>query len=231
MDMTGEPYPKRRIDAMSGVLMLVTVAALAGVAWMRLGWSSTPVGSTAAVGAEAPPLRLIDLETSEPVVLVGLTSKVVWVVFWSAGSPSGQSCLTALEAATRRLRTHRRFAMVTAAVESDDPAAVAGGGPVGRFQAAGLPGRPRDPAAVRRRACRSSPARPARRRWSDPRHGPGRRPARHRPDRRGSPPTARRAGSGRRDAVCFRDTSSSLADRLVSHAMGMRCTLAKPGRM
>ena len=30
MDVTSEPYPKRRIDAMSGLMMLVTVASLAG---------------------------------------------------------------------------------------------------------------------------------------------------------------------------------------------------------
>ena len=124
MDVASEPYPKRRIDAMTGMMMLVTVAALCGAAWMRFGRSSAPEASTASVGAEAPPLRLIDLDTSEPVMLVGLSSKVVWVVFWSTRAPSGRSCLAELEAATKRLRTHRRFAMVTAAVESDDPIAV-----------------------------------------------------------------------------------------------------------
>jgi hypothetical protein len=124
VDVTSEPYPKRRIDAMGGLMMLVTLAALAGAAWLRYGRSSATEASIAAVGAEAPPLRLIDPETSEPVVLVGLNSKVVWVVLWSAKASSGRSCLAELEAATKRLRTHRRFAMVTAAVESDDPAAV-----------------------------------------------------------------------------------------------------------
>ena len=133
-------------------MMLVTLAALVGAAWLRFGRSSATGGRRrAAVGAEAPPLRLIDLETSEPVVLVGLNSKVVWVVFWSAGAPSGRSCLAELEAATKRLRTHRRFAMVTAAVESDDPAAVRAAVRGGRRPAAGLPGRPRDPPAVPRR--------------------------------------------------------------------------------
>ncbi len=124
MDVTSEPYPKRRVDPMTGLMMLVTLAALAGSAWLRFGRSSAPEASTVAVGAEAPPLRLIDPETSEPVVLVGLNSKVAWVVFWSAASPSGRSFLSELEAATKRLRAHRRFAMVTAAIESDDPAAV-----------------------------------------------------------------------------------------------------------
>ena len=76
------------------------------------------------MGVEAPPLRLIDPETSEPIVLAGLNDKVVWVVFWSAASPSGRSCLAELESASRRLRMHRRFAMVAAAVELDDPAKV-----------------------------------------------------------------------------------------------------------
>ena len=89
MDVTSEPYPKRRIDSMGGLMMLVTLAALCGTAWLRLGRGSAPEATTAAIGVEAPPLRLIDPETSEPVVLVGLNSKVVWVVFWSAAAPSG----------------------------------------------------------------------------------------------------------------------------------------------
>jgi hypothetical protein len=124
VDLESEPYPKRRVDAMSGVMMLVTLAALAGAAWLRFGRSSSPESSTTAVGAEAPPLRLIDLESSEPIVLVGLNRKVVWLVFWSAAAPSGRACLPELESASRRLRMHRQFAMVTAAVEVHDPSAV-----------------------------------------------------------------------------------------------------------
>ncbi len=124
MDLQSEPYPKRRVDAMSGVMMLVTLAALAGIAWLRFGRSSSPESATASVGAEAPPLRLIDLQTSEPIVLLGLNQKVAWLVFWSAGSATGRACLPELEAATRRLRMHSRFAMVPAAVEVGDPQAV-----------------------------------------------------------------------------------------------------------
>jgi hypothetical protein len=124
VDLESEPYPKRRVDAMSGLMMLVTLVALAGAAWLRFDRSSSPAVSTAIVGAEAPPLRLTDPETSEPIVLVGLRDKVVWVVFWSAASPSGRSCLAELETASRRLRMHRRFATVAAAVEFDDPAKV-----------------------------------------------------------------------------------------------------------
>ncbi len=124
MDLESEPYPKRRVDAMSGLMILVTLAALIGAAWMRFGRSSSPELAAVSVGAEAPPLRLIDPETSEPIVLLGLDQKVVWVVFWSAASPSGRACLPELEAASRRLRLHRRFALVPAAVEVDDPASV-----------------------------------------------------------------------------------------------------------
>jgi hypothetical protein len=124
LDVQGEPYPKRRVEPMSGLMLLVTVAALAGAAWLRFGRSSASGAPVAVVGAEAPPLRLSDPETAEPVVLAGLNTKVVWVVFWSAGAPSGRKCLAELETASRRLRMHRRFAMVTAAVEIDDPAAV-----------------------------------------------------------------------------------------------------------
>jgi hypothetical protein len=124
VDLESEPYPKRRVEPVSGLMLLVTVAALAGAAWLRFGRSSPSERSTVVVGAEAPPLRLIDLETSEPIVLAGLNRKVVWVVFWSAATPSGRACLPELEAASRRLRMHRQFAMVTAAAEVDDPSAV-----------------------------------------------------------------------------------------------------------
>jgi peroxiredoxin len=121
VELESEPYPKRRVDAMSAVMILVTVAGLAGTAWLWFGRpSATPVG----VGREAPPLRLIDLKTSEPIVLAGLNDKVVWLVFWSAAGTSGRSCLAKLDAAARLLQTHRRFAMVVAAVDSDDPSAV-----------------------------------------------------------------------------------------------------------
>jgi hypothetical protein len=124
MNLESEPYPKRRVDAMSAVMVLVTLAGLAGVAWLQFGRTSAPEASTAVAGGEAPPLRLIDPETSEPIVLAGLHDKVVWVVFWSTKAPSGRSCLSDVETATRRLRTHRKFAVVTAAVDSDDPSVV-----------------------------------------------------------------------------------------------------------
>jgi hypothetical protein len=124
VDLESEPYPKRRVDAMTGLMMVMTLIALTGAAWLRFGRPASAEVSSATVGAEAPPLRLTDPETSEPVVLVGLHDTVVWVVFWSAASPSGQACLAELEKASRRLRIHRRFAMIAAAIEIDDPAKV-----------------------------------------------------------------------------------------------------------
>src|SRR5437868_6864296 len=108
MDEPPERPPRRGIEAMSGLMSVVTVAALIGAAWLRFGPSSSP--EPPAVGAEAPPLRLLDLETSDPLVLVGLHGKVVRVVFWSAEAPSGRSCLSELAAAWQGLRPRRRFA-------------------------------------------------------------------------------------------------------------------------
>ncbi len=90
MEVTGEPYPKRRVDAMTGLMLAVTLAALAGTAWMRFGRPAASEGTTAAIGVPAPPLRLIDPATSEPVVLLGLNNKVVWAVFWSARRTPGE---------------------------------------------------------------------------------------------------------------------------------------------
>lgn len=125
MHVNSEPHPKRRIDAVGGLMVVVTLIALGGTAWMRFGRpSGADESSAASVGAQAPPLRLMDLDTREPITLVGLSSKVVWVVFWSAGAPSARTCLAELNTATKRLRSHRRFAIVTAVAETDTPAAV-----------------------------------------------------------------------------------------------------------
>ena len=123
MDEPTAMPPRRRIDAMSGLMSAITLAALIGAVWMRFGPSSRE-SPTVAVGRAAPPLRLLDMETSEPLVLVGLEGKVVWVVFWSAEAASGRSCLAELAAAVKRLQAHRRFALVTAAVEAGAPAHV-----------------------------------------------------------------------------------------------------------
>jgi len=124
MDELPETPTRCRIDAMSGLMSMVTVAALIGAAWLRFGPSSSPESMVLTVGEPAPALRLLDLKTSDPLALIGLKSKVVWVVFWSAGSPAGRSCLAELAPAWRGLRVHRRFALVTAAIEAGDPGRV-----------------------------------------------------------------------------------------------------------
>ncbi|MGZ3472402.1 MAG: hypothetical protein ACXVA6_20735 [Isosphaeraceae bacterium] len=80
---------------MSVLLALVTLVLVGWTAWLRFGPASRP--EPPAVGLALPPLRLLDLETAEPLVLLGAKGKVTWIVFWSAGSPSGRASLSKLE--------------------------------------------------------------------------------------------------------------------------------------
>ncbi len=112
------PY-RRRFDAASAVMALVTVAALVGAAWLRDGWPRAP--RPLAVGDLAPPLHLLDLESTEPLVLVGSRGKVVWITFWSADSADLRSSLKTLHEALGPLKPHTRFALITAAVEAEQP--------------------------------------------------------------------------------------------------------------
>jgi hypothetical protein len=122
MDEASDFPTKRRIDGITAVMVIVTITSLLGAVWLRT--RRLPQNEPPAVGALAPPLRLLDLETSEPIVLVGLRGKVVWVVFWSAESTSWGSNAAAIERAWRTLEADGRFAMVAAAVEFDDPGRV-----------------------------------------------------------------------------------------------------------
>jgi hypothetical protein len=110
---------KRRIDGVTAIMIVVTAASLLGAVWLRV--RRVPGNEPPAAGDLAPPLRLLDLETSEPVVLVGLRGKVVWVVFWSAKSARARSSLAALEPAWNSLGSRERFTMIAAAVEIDQP--------------------------------------------------------------------------------------------------------------
>ncbi len=107
------------LDRVSVLLALVTLVLVGWTAWLRFGPASRP--EPPVVGQALPPLRLLDIETAEPLVLLGARGKVTWIVFWSAGSPSGRAGLSKLEGVWKRLKSHRRFAMVTAAVNSDQP--------------------------------------------------------------------------------------------------------------
>ena len=119
MDEASDVPTRRRIDGITAIMVVVTVASLLGAVWLRV--RRMPENEPPAVGSLAPPLRLLDLETSEPIVLVGLRGKVVWIVFWSADSNSVGSSLAAIEPAWSTLKAQGRFAMVAAAVEADNP--------------------------------------------------------------------------------------------------------------
>jgi hypothetical protein len=108
-----------RLDRVSVVLALVTIVLVCWTAWLRFGPASRP--EPPAVGQALPPLRLLDLETAEPLVLLGAKGKVAWIVFWSTDSPSGRAGLSKLDAVWKRLKSHRRFTMVTAAANPDQP--------------------------------------------------------------------------------------------------------------
>jgi hypothetical protein len=115
MDEMTEMWTRRRIDPSNAFLLLVTATALLGAAWLRYG--SHPADEPLTVGAKVPPLQILDLETSEPLVLLGLSGKVVWITFWSVESASAPSSLKALEQASKKLAGHRLFRQVLAAVE------------------------------------------------------------------------------------------------------------------
>ena len=117
MDAATEIWSRRRIDPMSALMIVMTAAGLLGAAWLRFGPSPAPPPPV--VGGLAPPVQVVDLETSEPMVLAGLRGKVVWIVFWSASSASGPACLPALDDVWKRLKVHQRFVFVAAAVEID----------------------------------------------------------------------------------------------------------------
>ncbi len=111
--------PWRRFDWPTAVIALVTVLALGWLGWMR--YRPAPQPAPPKIGAVPPPLRLRDLETSEPLILLGLRGKVVWIAFWSARSPSRRAGLAELEKVWKRLKSRPRFSMVAVAVDADRP--------------------------------------------------------------------------------------------------------------
>jgi hypothetical protein len=119
-----DQQPAGRLDRVSLLLAAATLAFVSGAAWLKFRAPAEPEPPT--VGSTLPPLRLLNLETSEPLFLLGLKGKVIWLTFWSAGSPSGRAVLPRLEDAWRRLRSHGRFTLVAAAVDADHPEQVRG---------------------------------------------------------------------------------------------------------
>lgn len=122
MDEPPAPGPRRKFDWLSAVMALVASVALGWAAWLR--FAPAPRGAPPAVGAMAPPLRLLDLQQGQPLVLAGLRGRVVWVTFWSVNSSTAKHDLWALEAAWQQLKPWRQFALVAAAVDVREPARV-----------------------------------------------------------------------------------------------------------
>jgi hypothetical protein len=116
--MTGTTR-QRWIDWPSALVALVTTLALAGFVWLRYG--PGPAGEPPGVGTPVPPIRVLDSVTSEPLVLLGLRGKVVWLTFWSADSSSSRADLAALDRIWNRLRSRSKFAMAALAIEAEHP--------------------------------------------------------------------------------------------------------------
>jgi hypothetical protein len=117
-EASGETGSPRRFDRLSMIMALATVLLVGGTAWMRFGRRAELEPPT--VGSLVPPLRLLDLETSEPLILVGLKGKIVWLVFWTSEAPSGEEALVRLEPVWKRFQAHRKFSLVTAAVDPNN---------------------------------------------------------------------------------------------------------------
>src|SRR4051794_22683595 len=107
--------PSRRFDWVSLLMALLTVLIVGWAAWLRFAPPSSI--EPPAVGSVLPPLRLLDLQSAEPLVLMGLKGKIVWIIFCSPGSETGRKVLPQLEKVWRRLRPHGRFSMVAAAAD------------------------------------------------------------------------------------------------------------------
>jgi hypothetical protein len=122
MDEPIEISPRRRIDGITAIMLGVTAVSLLGAAWLRI--RRPPENEPPSVGDLAPALRLVDIESSEPLILIGLRGKIVWVVFWSADTPSSRSSLVPVEWAWSQLKARRRFTLAAAAVAADNPARV-----------------------------------------------------------------------------------------------------------
>ena len=79
---------ERRVDWLSVFMAAITLAAAGWAAWWYLARAGRP--TPLAVGAHVPPFALLDLETSERLLMAGQKGKVLWMVFWSADSARGR---------------------------------------------------------------------------------------------------------------------------------------------
>jgi len=115
MDQMTETWTRRRIEPSSAIMLLVTAIAVVGAVWLH--YRNYPAEETLTVGARIPALQFLDLGTSEPLVVLGHSGRVIWITFWSAESASALPSLKDLERVTKKLAGHRRFVQVVAAVE------------------------------------------------------------------------------------------------------------------
>lgn len=116
------PVESRKFDPVSALMAVVATIAILWAGWMRFG--PPPAPEPLSPGARLPPLKLIDPETNEPVLLLGLRDKVVWVTFWSATAAEARSDLTDLQRVWMRFNPRSRFAMAAVAVDADKPGPV-----------------------------------------------------------------------------------------------------------
>ena len=112
-----EPEPRR--DRPSVLLGLLTIALVTATLWLRFGpglWPPPPK-----VGSPFPPTRLERLQSTEQLLLLGVEGRVTWLIFLSADSEEGLAVLPRLEAVWKKLKPTKRFSLVVAAIEQDDP--------------------------------------------------------------------------------------------------------------
>ena len=122
------PAKAANIDWISALLALAAslLIAVSGYGWLMGSSNGETKPERPSVASIPPPLRLIDPITGEPVVLIGLQGKVVWVSFISAASKNAQADYDALSKVWKGLHLHRKFAMAVVASPSEDRAAIKG---------------------------------------------------------------------------------------------------------
>ncbi|WP_165072531.1 thioredoxin domain-containing protein [Paludisphaera rhizosphaerae] len=106
-------------DRVSLVLTALTIALVAGAAWLRFGPGFFP--RPIRVGEPMPPTRLNRLNDADSRLLLGVEGRVLWLVFVSTEGDGPVPVLPELETAWKRLRSNRRFGMAVAAVDSSGP--------------------------------------------------------------------------------------------------------------